>query len=81
MKISIFAAFYPFRGGIAQFNAQLFRSLEKKHQFTAFTFKKQYPDFLFPGTSQFVDPADNVDQIPAKRIVSTFNPFTYFSAA
>ena len=81
MKISIFAAFYPFRGGIAQFNAQLFRSLEKKHQVTAFTFKKQYPDFLFPGTSQFVDPADNADQIPAKRIVSTFNPFTYFSAA
>jgi glycosyltransferase involved in cell wall biosynthesis len=81
MKISIFAAFYPFRGGIAQFNAQLFRSLEKKHQVTAFTFKKQYPDFLFPGTSQFVDSADSVDQIPAKRIVSTFNPFTYFSAA
>ncbi len=81
MKISIFAAFYPFRGGIAQFNAQVFRSLEKKHQVTAFTFKKQYPDFLFPGTTQFVDAADSVDQIPANRIVSTFNPYTYFSAA
>lgn len=81
MKISIFSAFYPFRGGIAQFNARLFRSLEKKHSVQAFTFKKQYPDFLFPGTSQYVTEKDNVDKIEAQRIVSTFNPYTYFPAA
>lgn len=81
MKISIFSAFYPFRGGIAQFNAKLFRELEKDHEVCAFTFKKQYPDFLFPGKSQFVDDNEKVDKIPAKRIVSTFNPFTYFNAA
>lgn len=81
MKISIFSAFYPFRGGIAQFNARLFRVLEKEHEVSAFTFKKQYPDFLFPGTSQYVDDKDPADAIPVKRIVSTFNPFTYFRAA
>ncbi len=81
MKISIFSAFYPFRGGIAQFNARLVRSLEKENEVSAFTFKKQYPDFLFPGTSQFVGENDLVDKIEAKRIVSTFNPFTYLRAA
>jgi glycosyltransferase involved in cell wall biosynthesis len=81
MRISIFSAFYPFRGGIAQFNARLLRSLEKKHTVQAFTFKKQYPDFLFPGTSQFVTEQDNADKIEAQRIVSTFNPYTYFPAA
>lgn len=81
MKISIFSAFYPFRGGISQFNARLFRELEKNHEVKAFTFKKQYPNFLFPGTTQFVDENDPSDKIPAERIVSTFNPFTYFSAA
>lgn len=81
MKISIFSAFYPFRGGIAQFNASLFRALEKKNQVKAFTFKKQYPNFLFPGKSQFVSDNDVADKIPAERIVSTFNPFTYFKAS
>lgn len=81
MKISIFSAFYPFRGGIAQFNARLVRSLEKENEVSAFTFKKQYPNFLFPGTNQFVGENDLVDKIEAKRIVSTFNPFTYLGAA
>lgn len=81
MKVSIFSAFYPFRGGIAQFNARLFRELEKKHEVTAFTFKKQYPDFLFPGKTQLTENDDSVDKIPAARIVSTFNPFTYCKAA
>jgi glycosyltransferase involved in cell wall biosynthesis len=81
MKISIFSAFYPFRGGIAQFNARLYRELEKSNEVKAFTFKKQYPNFLFPGTTQFVDSTDTSDKIPADRIVSTFNPITYFSAA
>ncbi len=81
MKISIFSAFYPFRGGIAQFNARLFRELEKKNQVQAYTFKSQYPGFLFPGTTQFVDEKDSSDKIPAERIVSTFNPLTYLSAS
>lgn len=81
MKISIFSAFYPFRGGIAQFNARLFRELEKENQVKAYTFKKQYPGFLFPGTTQFIDDKDSSDKIPAERIVSTFNPLTYFPAS
>jgi glycosyltransferase involved in cell wall biosynthesis len=80
MRISIFSAFYPFRGGIAQFNARLFRSLEKANTVKAFTFKKQYPDFLFPGKTQYVSDEDHADPIPAERIVSPFNPLTYFSA-
>lgn len=80
MRISILSAFYPFRGGIAQFNARLFRSLEKNHPVKAFTFTKQYPALLFPGKTQFVEKNDQVDAIPAKRIVNPFNPFSYFKA-
>lgn len=81
MKISIFSVFYPFRGGIAQFSAALYRSLEKKHEVKAFTFKRQYPNFLFPGKTQFVTEEDKVDKIPAERILDSMNPLTYFSAA
>lgn len=80
MKISIFSAFYPFRGGIAQFNTRLAKELKKEHEISCFTFKKQYPDFLFPGKTQFVD-EKSIDPTHAQRIVSTFNPFTYFSAS
>lgn len=79
LRISIFSAFHPFRGGIAQFNERLAKELEKDHTVKAFTFKNQYPDFLFPGTSQYVTTENK--GIQAERIVSTFNPFTYLLAA
>lgn len=81
MRISVFSAFYPFRGGIAQFNARLYRSLKKEHDVSAFTFTKQYPNILFPGKTQYVDEKDKVDPVQAERIVNPFNPFTYFGAA
>ena len=81
MKFAFLSTFYPFRGGIAQFNAALYRELEKKHTVKAFSFTTQYPDILFPGSSQFVTEKDIADKINAERVLSTVNPFTYLSAA
>lgn len=80
MKISIFSAFYPFRGGIAQFSDRLVEELRKKNDVTPFTFRKQYPHFLFPGKTQLVEKLVP-EKVSAKSIVSTFNPFTYFKGA
>lgn len=80
MKIAYLSTFYPFRGGIAQFNANLYQTLAKEHEVTAFTFKRQYPDILFPGKTQYVTPEDNATVIESIPIVDTANPFTYFSA-
>jgi glycosyltransferase involved in cell wall biosynthesis len=79
MKISFLSTFYPFRGGIAQFNALLYREIEKDNQIEALTFKRQYPNFLFPGETQMVQEGDKVDEIKAKRLVDTINPLTWFS--
>lgn len=49
MKIAYLSVFYPFRGGIAQFNANLYRELEKTHTVQAYNFSRQYPSLLFPG--------------------------------
>lgn len=81
MKIAYLSTFYPFRGGIAQFNAALYRHLEKHHEINAFNFLRQYPDLLFPGKTQMVQEGDNPDPIPSKRILDTVNPFSYISAA
>ena len=81
MKIAYLSTFYPFRGGIAQFNAALFREFEKEHQTKAYTFTRQYPNVLFPGTSQFVTSDDPADKINAERIIDTINPITFWSGA
>lgn len=81
MKITFLSAFYPFRGGIAQFNANIFRVFEKKHEVKAYTFTRQYPHFLFPGETQFVTEDDQADPIPAIRILDTMNPFSYWKTA
>jgi len=78
MKITFLSTFYPFRGGIAQFNASLYRAMEEHHEVKAYTFSRQYPNFLFPGETQYVTEKDDVDKIPAKAILDTINPFTYF---
>lgn len=81
MKIAFLSTFFPFRGGIAQFNALIYREAEKKNQVKAFTFKRQYPDFLFPGKTQLVTPEDKADSIPSERVLDTINPFSYFTSA
>jgi len=81
MKISFLSTFYPYRGGIAQFNALLYRQLEKNHEVSAVTFKRQYPSLLFPGKTQFVSPEDKADAIPARRVLDTINPLTYIFTA
>lgn len=81
-RIALFSAFYPYRGGIAQFSANLYRAIEKEgHTPLAFTFKRQYPNFLFPGKTQEVESGDNADQIPAMRILDSANLLSYKSAA
>ncbi len=77
MKIALLSTFYPFRGGIAQFNARLFRVLEKDHDVKAFTFTRQYPQLLFPGTTQLVTGDDNADPVPAVRLLDTINPLSF----
>ena len=81
MKIHMLSTFYPFRGGIAQFNALLYRQLEKKNDVKAFTFTRQYPNFLFPGKTQRVTKEDVADPIPSEQVLDTINPLSYWRTA
>ena len=77
MKIAILSCFYPYRGGIAQFNANLFEELGREHDVRAFNFRRQYPDFLFPGKTQYVSPEDEAVPIEAQALLDTANPFSW----
>ena len=80
MDIAYLSTFYPFRGGIAQYNAALYRQLEKNNKVTAFTFKRQYPSLLFPGKTQYVTEKDIADPIESTALVDTMNPLSYITA-
>ena len=77
MRIALLSCFYPFRGGISQFNASLYLELGKSHTVKAFNFTRQYPEFLFPGKTQYVTKDDDAVPIESDTLLDTANPFTY----
>ncbi|NDV78691.1 glycosyltransferase [Dysgonomonas sp. 511] len=81
MKIAILSPFYPYRGGLAQLNARLYTELSKNNEVKAFTFTTLYPNFLFPGKTQYVTENDPVTVIDSRRVLSSINPFSYIKTA
>ena len=79
MKIAILSCFYPYRGGISQFNTYLYGELGREHRVKAFNFSRQYPEFLFPGKTQYVTEDDNAVPVESVSLLDTANPFTYIS--
>jgi Glycosyltransferase len=78
LKIAILSCFYPFRGGISQFNAGMLQELGKTDTVKAFNFKRQYPEILFPGKTQYVTENDDAVSIESDALLDTVNPFSWF---
>lgn len=49
MKIALLGPSYPFKGGIAHYTTLLYRHLKTRHEVKFYSFKRQYPEFLYPG--------------------------------
>lgn len=81
MKIAFLSPFYPYRGGIAQFSDSLYLSLRKLAEVKAFSFKRQYPKLLFPGTSQYTVDTDKKQFFSVERILDSINPLSYTKTA
>jgi D-inositol-3-phosphate glycosyltransferase len=79
MNIIIIGTAYPYRGGLAAFNERLAREfMNEGHSVTILTFTLQYPGFLFPGKSQFLEgPAP--EGIKIEREINSVNPFNWLS--
>lgn len=77
MKIAIIGAAYPFRGGLAAYNERLAKAFQDQgEEVTIYTFTLQYPNFLFPGKSQYSsDPAPK--HLNIVRCINSVNPFNW----
>lgn len=79
MKIAMLGVFPPFRGGIQHFNTLLYHHLKANYQVSVINFARQYPNLLFPGTSQF-DSSGPIDPAFRHRLLDPVNPATWFRA-
>lgn len=76
-KILIVGTAYPYRGGIAAFNERLARQFQEEgDEVEIWTFTLQYPNFLFPGKTQYsTDSAP--ESLNIKRVVNSVNSFNW----
>ncbi len=78
MKIVILGTAHPLRGGLSAYNERIAYEFQSQgHEVVIYTFSLQYPDFLFPGTTQFSDQPAPKD-LTIKVAVNSVNPFNWW---
>lgn len=78
-SVVIVGSAHPLRGGLANYNERLARAYQEAgYEVKIFTFSLQYPNFLFPGKTQYSEEAapKNLD-IEVK--LNSVNPLTWIS--
>ena len=81
-RIALLGPLWPYRGGIAHFGAGLARALAARgHDVRPVTFRRQYPERLFPGATQF-EPGPAPPGVPrAPMWLDTLDPRTWTRTA
>ncbi len=82
LKIFIVGPAFPLRGGPAEFNQNLCLELIKAgHNAQIISYSLQYPNFLFPGSSQYEKSGTTPSGIKIQTLINTINPFNWFKVA
>ena len=77
MKICLLGPTHPFRGGIAHYTTLLYREIKKRHPVNFFAFRRQYPQWLFPGETDKDPSRRPLREKGIEYILDPFNPFTW----
>ncbi|PHI21032.1 glycosyl transferase family 1 [Lewinellaceae bacterium SD302] len=79
MKIALIGTAYPYRGGLASYNERLAREFQVQgHEVTIYTFTLQYPDYFFPGQTQYSEEPPPED-LKIVRCINSVNPLNWVS--
>jgi hypothetical protein len=78
-RVIIIGPAHPLRGGLATFNQRLAKAFtEEGHDCSLLSFSLQYPDFIFPGTTQYSSEPAPEDLVIHTKI-NSINPFNWLS--
>lgn len=81
MRLALFGPAPPLRGGIVAAQANLYRTLAARGHHMHWTgFRRQYPGFLFPGSSQ-VGPTASWLDCPSNRVFVPWDPWSWQRSA
>jgi D-inositol-3-phosphate glycosyltransferase len=89
MKVAILGPTYPHRGGIAHYTTLLARAFAERlgpaaaaaGALSLVSFRRLYPGFLFPGTTQFDESGDALEPpVAPEARLDSLQPFTWFGA-
>ncbi len=79
MKIAIVGSSHPYRGGLAAYNERLAKEYQdNNHDVIVYTFTLQYPNFLFPGETQFSS-EQKPPNLKIVRCINSVNPLNWLS--
>ena len=76
MRILILGTAYPHRGGIAHYNALLYKHLSKNNEVRLISFKRQYPKIFFPGKTQ-EESGEAEIKVTAEPLMDSINPLNW----
>ena len=76
MHIALISVAPPYRGGISKHTSILAENISKTHSIDIINYSRQYPNFLFPGKSQYID--EHVEDYPSERCIDSINPLSWF---
>lgn len=76
LRICLVGPAWPFRGGISHYNTSLARELALRHDVSVINYSRLYPDFLFPGKTQY-DESGSTHRVESERLIDSVNPFTW----
>ncbi len=80
MKILIVGPAYPLRGGLATYNERLAKSfIAQGHSCEILSFSLQYPNFLFPGKTQFSTEPPPQGQV-IHTLINSINPLNWIKS-
>lgn len=81
-KIFIIGPAYPLRGGLATFDELFCKAFnEQGHHCEIISYSLQYPNFLFPGSTQFDTSGVAPKGLTIHTLINSVNPFSWIKTA
>jgi len=81
-KVFIIGPAFPLRGGLASFDELFCEALNKEgHQCEIISYSLQYPNFLFPGSTQYHVKGTAPKNITIHTLINSVNPLSWFKTA
>lgn len=80
-RVAVVGPLPPTRSGIARHTSAVAVALSTYAKVRVWSYQRQYPKFLYPGTSELSEDLKSVEHLNERRILDGVNPWTWLKTA